>query len=198
MLIVFKTSKASEYIQKGGYQATLLGTGSEELLSLATLDGSNEELMDVLLNAIMDLKAEGKTVTDIRYKGKSVQRWFRIVYPDALSPYFLGIFTSAGVMVGYLVVFQSPLSVTRKLIGIALIQGARGKHVASRVIKHIQEHLASIFQSPVTELNFETSRTNVAMMRVASQLGFVEYRIPGDKSWKDTGIDRIRFIWRKS
>ncbi len=198
MLTAFKTCNPCELIQKGGYQAMLVGTGSEEPLLLAMLDGSNEVLMDVLLNALMDLKAEGKTVADIRYKGKSVRRWFQTVYPDALSPCFLGIFTPEYVMVGYLVAFQSPLSATRKLIGIALIQAARRNHVGSRVIKHVQEHLASIFLSPVMELNFETSKTNAAMMRIAERLGFVEYRIPDDPSWKETGIDRIRFIWRKS
>ncbi len=197
MLISFTSSNPSEFILENGYRAMLVGNIGEEKLSLSMLDGSNEKLMDVLLKAIMDLQAEGKVVSDIRYKGKATKRWFQMIYPSALAPIFLGIFASEGTMIGYLVAFQSTLSPTRKVIGLALVQAARGKRFGSRVIKHVQEHLAAIFQTPVTELNFETSRTNTPMMQIASRLGFVEFQIPRGDYWKDSGYDRVRFIWCK-
>jgi RimJ/RimL family protein N-acetyltransferase len=197
MLVTVKADDPRTFIMHGGYQATIPGAGCVEPEFLVAMDGSNEGFMAMLLAAIMDLRAEGKTTADIRYTGKSTRRWFQAVYPDALAPCFLAILSGDGRMIGYVVAFQSPIVPTRKLIGIALIQSARGKHVGTRVIKHVQDHLASIFPTPVTELNFETSRSNTAMMRIAEQLDFVEYRVPDDGTWKGTGLDRVRFTWRK-
>jgi GNAT superfamily N-acetyltransferase len=197
VLISFKSSNPSEFIQKNGYRAILVGDAGEEKLSLAMLDGSNEKLMDVLLNAIMDLQAEGKVVSDIRYKGKGVRRWFQMVYPAVLQPTFFGVFTTGGAMVGYLVAFQSSLSPSRKVIGIALLESARGRGIGSRVFKHVQENLETMFRPGVTELNFETSVDNAPMIQIARKLGFVEFFLPDEEQWKDSRQGRIRFSWCK-
>jgi hypothetical protein len=167
-------------------------------ICLARLDVSNEIFMDVMLTAIMDLAAEGKTMADIKYKGKNSERWFRMVFPPILSPVFLGVLTRGDVLAGYLVVTQSLTCNVRKGLGIALVQGYRGKGIVYHVFKHVQDNIDTLFGSEIHELMFETSKTNMAMIRIAHRLGFLEDNVPQGNKWGELAEDRIRFLWIQS
>jgi hypothetical protein len=125
MLISFKACNPIEFIQDNGYKANILIKERAEALSFVMLDGSSETFMDVMRTAVMDLVAEGKTIADIRYKGKGVRRWFQMVFPPVLSPIFFGIVDQHKTLIGYLVANQSVISDTRKGLGIALVKSFR-------------------------------------------------------------------------
>ncbi len=181
-----------------GYRATLVSNRREENLLFAQLDGSSEIFMDVILTAIMDLEAEGKTIADIKYKGKGTRRWFQMIYPTILSPIFFGIIGEKNIMIGYLVAFRSVISQTRKGIGIALAESYRGYGIGSHAIKHVQENLDKIFQPTITELIFETTRNNVPMMAIGHKLGFKEDVLPDKKAWGDSASNWVHYLWTKT
>ena len=195
MLISFKTCNPTEFIQDNGYKANISIKERAEALSFLMLDGSSETFMDVMLTALIDLVAEGKTITDVRYKGKGARRWFRMVFPPILSPIFFGILDPHNTLIGYLVAIQSVISTTRKALGIALVKSYRGQGIGYQVFKHVQNNLDKIFQPEINELVVETSRTNLPMMAIAEKLGFVEFHLPQDSTWGDPPSDWIRFLW---
>ncbi len=197
MLISFKTCNPIEFVQRDGYKANLLITGRAEALSFVMLDGSSETFMDVMLTAVMDLVAEGKTIADIRYKGKGVRRWFHMVFPPMSLPIFFGILDQHDILIGYLVVNQSIISAARKGLGIALVKSCRGQGIGYQVFKHVQTNLDRMFQPEINELTFETSRKNLPMMAIAKKLGFFEFQLPQNSTWGDPPSDWIRFHWIK-
>ncbi|MEX2717903.1 MAG: GNAT family N-acetyltransferase [Candidatus Sigynarchaeota archaeon] len=197
MLLSFKQCNPLDFVQKGGYETHLDIGGSVGTVMLVMLDGSNEIFRDVILAAIVDLAAEGKTITDIRYKGKNTRRWFQMVFPAALSPVFFGILDRHNSLMGYLVVNQSSLSAARKVLGIALVKSCRGLGIGYRVFKHVQENLDKMFQPRITELVFDTTRDNMPMMAIARKLGFKEEALPKNNAWGDLPSDRVRFLWTK-
>ncbi|MEX2680363.1 MAG: GNAT family N-acetyltransferase [Candidatus Sigynarchaeota archaeon] len=198
MLISFKACNPREFIQPDGYTATLIRSGTEGNLILATLDGSNEILMEVILLALIDLMAEGKTITEVKYKGKGARRWFQMVYPPVLVPVFFGILNHDESLIGYVVASKSALSPTRIVIGIALAKSWRGQGIGFLVLKHLQANLEKAFPFVVNEIAFETSKNNFAMIEIGKKLGFKEISPLEPNAWAESPPDRIRFLWIKS
>ncbi|MEX2680366.1 MAG: hypothetical protein Q6373_002105 [Candidatus Sigynarchaeota archaeon] len=197
MLLSFKTCNPLDFVQHGGYKVYLDVGGSVGTIMLAALDGSNEIFMDVMLAAIIDLAAEGKTIADIRYKGKNPRRWFQIMFPPMHSPTFFGILDRTSSLKGYLVVIQSRLSPARKGLGIALVKSCRGLGIGYQVFKHVQDNLDKMFQPTITELGFDTTRNNVPMIAIARKLGFKEVDVPKSDAWGTLPPDLVRFLWTK-
>lgn len=118
-LISFKMSNALAFIEKDGYAARLDNMVCSDPIMLVKLDGTNEIFMDVMLHAVMDLADEGKTIADIKYKGKGTMRWFQVVFPPIVRPLFYGILGHDRAFLGYLVASQSSIALEKKALGIA-------------------------------------------------------------------------------
>jgi RimJ/RimL family protein N-acetyltransferase len=195
VLLSFKTNNPLEFVHESSYSARIDTGRNMGIISLVSLDGSSERFMDMMLVAMMDLAAEGKTISEIRYKGKGTRRWFQSVFPSAFVPAFFGILDRDNAMLGYLILNKSVLSHTRKGLGIALVSAARGQGIGYHVIKHVQDNLDKMFKPTMTELIFETMSTNLPMVAIARKLGFKEEPFPTGGAWGEPPPGWMRFLW---
>ncbi len=198
VFISFKTCNPLDFVEKAGYNARLDIKDDSGPIMLTQLDGSNEIFMDMMLYAIMDLAAEGKTIAIVRYKGKGTKRWFQMVFSPIISPSFYGIFDQNCMLIGYLVANKSMISTRRVVIGIALVKSCRGRGIGYQVFKHVQDNLDKMFQPTITEILFETTRDNSTILAIGRKLGFKEDILSSSSEWGDAPANRARLLWKKA
>ncbi|MEX2681605.1 MAG: GNAT family N-acetyltransferase [Candidatus Sigynarchaeota archaeon] len=198
VFLSFKACNPHEFIKKDGYRARLDIPDRSGSFMLSQLDGSSEIFMDIILHAIMDLAAEGKTIANVRYQGRRTRHWFQMVFPSIMEPLFYGISNHEFLLVGYLLMTKSVISSTRKVMGIALVKSCRGQGIGYHVVKHVQDNLDKMFQPTITELFFETTRDNLPMLAIGRKLGFKEDFLPDSREWGDVPANRVRLLWKKN
>ncbi len=127
---------------------------------------SREILADVMAG-----RAEGTFSSDIHYKGRREGYWMQCLSPDVLGPRYFGLFSSAGVLLGW---FSLTFTLSRPelaTLGIMVKAPWRDRGLGTAAIRHAIARKDSMLARPIGALLVTTKPDNGRVIHIARKLG---------------------------
>jgi len=135
-----------------------------------------------ILNDVMAGQADGTFDVAIRYRGRRERYWMQCLSPDVLLPRYFGLFSPAGVMLGWVSLMFTVGRPELASLGIVVRAPWRGKGLGTAAIRHVIERKNVMLSRPAGAVLITTKETNARVLRIARKLGLHDLGLVTDAS----------------
>jgi len=163
--------------REGGHEAPLCSTKAlrlERSVHVRELDHGIDGVAHEILTDIMAARDANEIETIARYKGKNPKRWLAMVYPEAATPRFLGLFDDAGTLLGWATLSTSPSYPGCAILGAIVRHQYRDRGLGTAIVEHCRRHAREVLGDPtLVDLFFDTRENNDRVLRIVEKTNMV-------------------------
>jgi len=156
--------------REGGHDAPLCSSKALRLegsVHVRELNHGTDGVAHEILTDIMAARDANEIETIARYKGKNPLRWLAMVYPEAATPCFLGLFDDAGTLLGWASLSTSPSYPGCAILGAIVRPQYRDRGLGTAIVEHCRRHAREVLGDPtLVDLFFDTKENNNRVRRI--------------------------------
>jgi GNAT superfamily N-acetyltransferase len=158
----------------GGHDALLAGIDEARVgfpVRVREIDHHDEATAHEILTDVMAGREAGTFDCDIHYRGRRPGFWMGCLTPDVLAPRYFGLFSPAGVLLGW---FSLAFTLRRPdlaSLGIVVREPWRDRGIGTAATRHAMAQKDSLLARPIGAMIVTTRESNARMMRVVRKVG---------------------------